>query len=276
MMFDWSRLGFGVSHPLIAEIERQWNQLLIEDAHEQDCHEFLRKNATLFLADGVSTYVAISKLKLGSSLELDFAIPRENHSAGLFWELIELKGPGDPPYNAKGLPSAKLNQATQQIRDWKRWIIDSRGEAQRIFSLWSLRTQRQPNFQFTIIIGTRENSARWADKRNDYAKEHDIRVRSFDYLSDRLKTRVFLNRVMLCDGSWDNDHPELGNALANPFVQAYSDSEWKKLLSNPKVSGPHFFARSCDEILASRKVNEELVNGLRAEIVAKRVAESDV
>ena len=255
----WSLLGHGINHPIIADIAEKWRKLLT-NASEQKCHEFLRENATLFLADGLNTYIAISKLKLGSSLELDFAIPRENYSAGLYWELIELKSPGEPPYNSNGLPSAKLTAATQQIRDWKRWIIDSRNEAQKIFSLWSLRTQRQPNFQFTIIMGTRENSAKWIDKRNDYALENGICIRSYDYLTDRLKNRIFLDRAMLCDGNWDNVHTTQGNELANPFVQAYSDSEWKKLLSDTKVSGPHFFSRSCEAILASRKVNDNLVN----------------
>lgn len=268
-MIDWSKLGFGTRHPLIAGIESEWQTLLSEQAREQQCHEFLRKHGSLFLANSLNTYITISKLKLGSSLELDFAVPRENHSAGLYWELIELKGPGDSPYNKSGKPSARLVEASEQIRDWKRWLVESRGEAQRLFSLWSVRTQRQPNFHYTIIIGTRANSEHWLDKRNNFATENGINVRSYDYLSDRLRRRVFLDRVMLCDGHWDSENPELGNALANPFVQAFSDSEWKRLLSMPKVGGPHFFARSCRQILETWKPNEDLVRQLEVELGAQ-------
>jgi hypothetical protein len=235
------------------------SRLLSSNASETECHQFLFHHANLFLIDGQDSYFAISKLKLGSELELDFAIPYEDHSNGLFWELIELKGPGDSPYTRKGTPSSKLTEATQQIRDWKNWIRNSRQEAQRIFSLCNVRTERQPNFCYTIIIGTRENSRKWLDKRNDYSLSTGFNVRSFDYLTSRLEKRAFFKHVYLGNGSWDQEHPYERWALANPFVEAFTDSRWKKLLQEPEACGSHFVSNACDAILKYRTINQSLL-----------------
>lgn len=262
---NWSLLGVGVEHSMIRSIAEEWRLLISSHASETECHAFLKKNANLFLVDGQRSYLAISKLKLGSGLELDFAVPYEEHSRGLFWELIEIKGPGDSPFNSKGNPGEALTAASQQIRDWKRWIKDSRSEAKKVFYLWSVRTEREPNFRYTVIIGTRKNSAKWIDKRNDYANENRISVRSFDYLTERLERRHFMKKVYLGSGMFDQEHPECARELANPFVQAFTDSSWKRLLQEPDVAGPHFFARSCRQIFRHWECNESLIEQLCAE-----------
>ncbi|MDD5153872.1 MAG: DUF4263 domain-containing protein [Desulfovibrionales bacterium] len=230
------------------------------DYPEKIYHDFLKRHANLFLVDGLDSYFAISKLKLGSELEIDFGIPYEDHSRGLFWELIEIKRPQTAPYTEAGVPSAKLTEATQQIRDWKRWIRTSRSEARKLFSLWSVRSVRQPNFRYTIVIGTRKNSEKWLNERNQYAEENGVRVRSFDYLTDRVKQRVYRDKAFVGSGNWDEKHPELCVELANPFIEAFTDSQWKRLLREPDVCGPHFIANSCKKLLAHWRPNAELLS----------------
>lgn len=257
---DWSNLGMGAQHPLIKTIRDKWQLLLDRHASETECHLFLKKHANLFLVDGLNTHIAVSKLKLGSSLELDFAVPEDKHSYGLFWELIELKSPSTAPYTKNGNPSATLTAATQQIRDWKQWIISSRSEAKKIFSLWQVRTQRQPNFKYTIIIGTRENSARWIDKRNNYAIENNISIRSYDYLTERLSKRPFFRETFIGSSEWRENSIDDKQELANPFVEAFTDSNWKKLLQEPDVFCPHFISQSCKQIIKHRTVNQSLIS----------------
>jgi len=256
---DWSLLS--QEHPLIVGIIDQWEQMLRKEHSEKVYHEFLRRHANLFLVDGrEDSYFAISKLKLGSEWELDFAIPSERHSMGLYWELIEIKTPHQPPYSKKGTPSAGLTEATQQIRNWKRWIQSSRSEAKKLFSLWRIRTERQPNFRYTIVIGTRQNSEKWLDERNQYSEENGVSVHSFDYLTDRVKKRWFFDSVFVGSDSWDAENPDLRRKLANPFFEAFTDSQWKEFLREPDAHGPHFIAGASRSLLDHLPKNLELLD----------------
>ena len=261
---NWSLLD--ASHPIISDVAVNWQKLLDENHQERIYHDFLRRHANLFLANGTSSFFAISKLKLGSEYELDFAIPHEEYSRGLFWELIEIKTPQVPPYTDSGVPSAKLIEATQQVRNWKRWIQASRAEAMKLFSLWSVRCERRPNFRFTIIIGTRENSKKWLTERNQYAEENNVSIRSFDYLMDKLKARIFRDSVYLGSGNWDASNPDLCSQLANPFIEALTDSQWKKLLREPDVGSPHFVSRSCKALLSHWTPNRTLMDRFRESV----------
>lgn len=262
---NWSKLNG--SNPVIEGVINRWQNLVDNSYNEHSYHEFVKTHANLFLVDGINSYFAISKLKLGSQFELDFAIPEERHSNGLLWELIEIEKPSDAPYTKNGTPSAALTRATQQIRDWKQWLQTSRNEAQRLFSVWGVRTQKNPNFRFTIVIGTRENSDKWIEKRNQYAEENGIEVRSFDYLTDRLKKRVYLDQSYIGNGTWDKNNGDLLEQLANPFVEAFTDSEWKALLQEPCITAPHFTSNACKAIVTRWKQREDLIKAFQNHLV---------
>lgn len=260
---NWSTLSD--THPLIVDVLQSWEVLLQGRHQERVYHEFLRAHANLFLVDGVSSFFAISKLKLGSDLETDFAVPYEEGSLGFHWELIEIKTPQAAPFTEAGTPSGTLVKATQQIRDWQAWLRRSRSEALRSFALSSIRPSDQPNFRYTIILGTRENTAKFLEKRNQYAEENGIRVRTFDYLTDRLRRRVYFDKAYVGDGCWDSENPHLCAELANPFVEALSDSRWKMLLKEPTATNPHFVSRACASLLRVWIPNGSLIGRFRRE-----------
>lgn len=252
---NWSLLNN--DRTIVNEAIEQW-QALLDGCHpERVYHDFLKRNANFFLINGLDTYFAVSKLKLGSEFEVDFAIPVEGYSKGLFWELIEIEKPQDAPYNRNGSPSASLTHATQQIRNWKRWIQESRTQTMKLFSVGKVRASRNPNFRFSIIIGTRENSERWLEERNQYSLENGIEVRSFDYLTDCLKNRYFRDRSALGSGMWQQENPGLSKKLANPFVEALTDSEWKELLRFPDAGGSHFMPSVCKSLVSLWTINCE-------------------
>ena len=56
---SWSTLNN--SHPLIANVIDQWQQLLNKDHPEKVYHEFLRKHANLFLVNGINSFFSIWK-----------------------------------------------------------------------------------------------------------------------------------------------------------------------------------------------------------------------
>jgi Domain of unknown function (DUF4263) len=256
----WSILN--EPNPIVSSVIYEWERRLSANLPERDYHSFIKTHANLFLVNPlIYSHFSISKLKLGSELELDFAIPFERHSLGLEWELIEIEKPQDAPYNKDGTPSAALTRATQQIRDWKYWLKNSRSEAQKLFSVWKVRPERTPNFRYKIIIGTRENSEKYIDKRNQYGADNNIEIRSFDYLTDCLKGRFFSDEAHLGNGNWDFENRYLCKKLANPFVESFTDSEWKKILENPEIHRrPHFMSHAADVITSSWNVNQKLVN----------------
>lgn len=254
----WSQLN---NHPIIEDVANEWQSLIHSHGKELIYHKYLKEHASLFLVSpSADSFFAVSKLKLGSVLELDFAVAHEGYSEGLQWELIEIEKPQDAPYNNDGTPSAALTRATQQIRDWKAWISSSREESRKLFSIWNVRPFRNPNFRFKIIIGTRNNSEKWLDKRNQYAQENNIEIRSFDSLTDALRRRVFLDMAHLYNGDWDKRNGDICIDLANPFVEAFTDSEWKSILEESGTRGDsHFTSKIAKIIIAKWRINKQLL-----------------
>lgn len=103
----------------------EWENLLDRNLTENYYQRFLSDNAGLFLGNQ-DCHLVISKLKLGSDLETDFITLSDGFSNGNNFELIEIKRPDSKLFTEKGLISLDLNRATQQIRDWKRWLIDNK------------------------------------------------------------------------------------------------------------------------------------------------------
>ena len=116
---------------------------------------------------------------------------------------------------------------------------------------------------FTIVIGRRDNSKKWFDKRNRRAdrmsNRYRVNIRSFDYLTDELGGRQFAHSSpILLSG----DKLDL-NRLANPFTKAFTDKLWRALIRRLKQNSPeelcssqaHFFTCKKSEIVECLKHN---------------------
>jgi len=103
----------------------EWSDLLSMNLTEKHYQKFLSDNAGLFLGNA-ECHLVINKLKLGSELETDFVTLSDGYSNGNIFELIEIKQPNARLFTEKGTITSEFNRATQQIRDWKRWLIDNR------------------------------------------------------------------------------------------------------------------------------------------------------
>lgn len=255
----------------IRDLIAKWEVMLSQRLTETQYHNFIRRHANLFLVDGMSSHFSVSKMKLGSELELDFAVPNDQRSRGLFWTLIEIKRPHDSLFSSDGTPSKHLNRALQQVRDWRRWLRENRDATRRLFAVWGVRTQLEPNFRFQIIIGRRDQDERWFSHRNQIADEQNVEIRSFDYLTDRLRGRVFRREAFLADGSWDRENPDLACQLANPFVESFTDSLWKRFLREPaSASGSHFTSSFASALVHHRTLNRSLWEQVALHIAANR------
>lgn len=252
-IYKWSLLNDG-ARSIVNALSKEWAELINQPEKEELYHTFLAANAGFFLCDFHLKFFCISKLRLGADYVIDFAVPKEGYSNGLTWELIEIETPHIPPYTLDGIPSARLSRAIQQIQDWKRWMSENRREAEKLFPGYGVRTTRNPNFKFTVIIGNRANSARWLEKRNQYAKDIKIGIRSFSYLSNLIKERYFGDSTYIGSSEEQSMSQWERNNLVNPFSSAFSDVQWRALVSEYKA-GAHFVPKLAPKLLLYRPYN---------------------
>ena len=240
----------------INSVLKKWERLLEAEKPEQDYHEFLRQHAGLFFGDS-STHIVISKARLGEEFT-DFITGYSRASEGFIYELIEIETPQAAPFTKAGQPSKELTHALQQIDNWDAWLTLHPEETRRI--LPAARYNPSKYASYTIIIGRRGNSRRWLGKRNQLSKNRGVHIRSFDYLTDRLRSRHFTSHVIL-DGVEGDEVPDYTlNRLANPFYEAFTDKEWRRLLRENGYSDGHFVENNADILIEARNYNHLSVN----------------
>jgi len=257
---NWSLLNnelMSLRHKVILE----WQELVVSNAKEEQYQKFLSKQAGMFFLDAHSKFICIEKIRLGADYVIDFAVVTEGYSNGLSWELIEIELPHAIPFTKEGIPSARLSRAIQQIHNWKRWLIDNRRDAEKLFPAYGIRTKRNANFKFSVLIGTRDNSSLWIEQREQLSTNLGIELLSFDRLTEWLERRWFSNKTFIDSSSrplteWQKKY------LANPFAMAMSDKEWRKFLKERirgKIYGAHFTPTSAELLLKYRSFNKELL-----------------
>ncbi|MBX3240445.1 MAG: DUF4263 domain-containing protein [Chitinophagaceae bacterium] len=225
----------------------EWTNLLDQNLTENHYHHYLSKNAGLFLG-GENCHLVISKLKMGSELETDFITLTDDFSNGNQFELIEIKQPAVKLFTSKGLMTAEFNRAVQQIRDWKRWLIDNPSWSKKYLPTLSARVVFNSHLKFKIIIGRRLSNPFEIEKRNQIADEIGAEIRSFDYITDKFNLRDFSQAAWLETGK-----DFLADEVGNPFHRAVTDSQWKKFCTGRKVSTFHFYSRHSEDIIMFRK-----------------------
>ncbi len=252
-IYDWTKFRKSKIHE---DILNRWKNLLANEAlNEQDYHSFLQLYPAIFFTI-TNSYIVISKLKLGSEYETDFVVVHEGYSNGTEYEIIEIESPHTKLFDSKGKPSSKLNAALQQIRDWRRWLIDNRNQFHKIFPTSNTKVIKDSKLRFKIIIGRRTSSQLELERRRQIEEEMNIEIISFDRLTDlAIDKRMFLNETTLSSAQKDfNVSAQKDNELANPFYECIKDSDWRSICSN---GHSHIHTGLIDEILKVRKYNED-------------------
>ena len=101
----------------------EFTDLLDSEVSEHDLHDFLASHS-YFLNPLLRMYgysPLYSKVKLGAQFEVDFAW-FDTGSMGPEWRLVEIEAPNRRMLTKRGEPSAALNHALQQVRDWNTWL----------------------------------------------------------------------------------------------------------------------------------------------------------
>ena len=117
------------------EIESLYTRLLdtIEKADdEKPIQEFLEKYpiALVQLFNYGHGRWVFNKPSLGGEYYPDFMVCGFD-SVGPHWNLIELENPNYPVLTKKGIQSAKLTHAINQVRDWRTWLRNNISYAQK-------------------------------------------------------------------------------------------------------------------------------------------------
>lgn len=257
---DWQLLNGRARH-LLDQVVGKWEALLRKEAAEEEYHSFVSEHAGLFFGGGFDSPVVISKLRVGAELTTDLVVAIDRRSLGITFNLIELEVPQSQAFTKRGHQSARLSMAIQQIQDWRRWLRENRSESRRLFPIVGTKFNEY-DFHFTIVIGRRSDEGERLAKRNDLGKELRIDIRSFDYLTDLLKHRIFANGTFYCSTEESGLEESQRNDLFNPFHNAYTDSTWREI-ARQLQHNTHFGALNADLLLRFRTHNSLLRQFLR-------------
>ena len=249
--YDWTKFRNSLVYQDILEV---WEKLLTNTRlKEQDYQHFLQQYPAVFLTIQDS-YLVISRLKLAGTYETDFVIVKEGYSNGTLYELIEIESPHTKLFDNSGKPTAKFNAALQQIRDWKRLLINDKPMFMRTFPTDNTKVIGDSKLSFKIIIGRRSDDQEEVEKRRQIAEQENIEILSFDRLTDIARYRkYYFESAMISSGQMDSEPFYKRNALGNPFFVCMTDSEWRTIC---RRGHHHFYSGLLDEILERRRYNQ--------------------
>lgn len=250
---DWGRLDEDDLKP----IGKEWLELLSKSKpREETLHAFLAKHAQLAFWDDFQFAAVISKLRLGAELVTDFVAVYDSYSLGIRYKLIEIERPDMDPFTKEGILSSGLSRAIQQVLSWRQWLDEHSSEAKRLFPSLYFKHDQRTVFRYEIIIGNRENSAIWLDRRNALAESLGISIRSFDSISPRFRRTIGFGQFSeIGDEKYECDNETL-NRLACPFVRALTDSSWRQMLKEGRREHSHFMGWYGNILVKFRQENE--------------------
>lgn len=255
----WSKLD-NEARPVLKDILNRWERLIHrENVREQQVHCFLQTHAHLFFRKTYDFCTVISKLRFGADFVSDFVSVHDHRSNGVHYHLIELERPDVPPFTKEGIASSKLSRAIQQLLSWKTWLNEHPAEAGKLFPSASRLFGGRTSFSYEIIIGTRANSAAWLERRNVLADSLTIEIRSFDSLSDEIKTpRSFDDYAGYGDEERNRSLDER-NKLVCPFLKALSDTQWREIIGIKGRRYPdHVTDQFADDLIRLRQASRYL------------------
>lgn len=251
----WPALRSEAKH-IREDIWIEWQDLLNDKSvTEPKIHAFLKENAGFFLLDGGRKRLAISKLKIGRS-ETDFVLGFEEGSQGFKYNLLELESPTDDAYNSHGYPSKELNQALQQVRDWRQTIESNIAHVEKLLPFTGGRRHGPSRFSYTVVIGTRANNEKWQDKILQLGDTEKVLIRSFDMFSESFRYNTYPIFPIYFSSELDSFDPLLRNALANPFSEALTDASWARIVGDGRFSAGHTSAKNVSLFLEQRKLSK--------------------
>ena len=168
-------------------------ELLDRNPQEAEMHRFLEAHPQYLvqvLAGGHGRY-QLSKKRLGAEFVPDFLVAQMS-SIGIEWPAVEIESPTAAVFRRDGLPTACLNHAIGQIRDWRQWLMDNIDYARRSKERNGLGLigidSRAPGL---IVIGRRRGfPSRYNEFRRQMIDRERIVIHSYDWLVDVARSNL--------------------------------------------------------------------------------------
>jgi len=172
---------------------RRFAKRLENSRIERDMQGFLEREPMLLiqhLGGGHGRWVLPQK-RLGDRYITDFVIG-EKSSVGFEWTVVELESPSARMFKRNGEPTAALQHALQQVRDWRSWLGKNQSYAAKPRLEQGLGlTNIRSDLAGLIIIGRRsQTDPRTNDRRQQLMSETNCRIHSYDFLIEAAKGRV--------------------------------------------------------------------------------------
>ncbi len=170
-----------------------FKQTLEAAPNEAAMQTFLEQNPQILIqhiAGGYDRWV-IPKKRLGAEHETDFLIA-EKDAVGYTWYAVELERPQAKLFTSHGDPSAALTHALRQISDWRSWLSHNRDYSTRAPEQAGLGlTDIDPELEGLLIIGRETDvDKRTAERRRRLAREHRIKINTYDWLGEQAKAHL--------------------------------------------------------------------------------------
>jgi hypothetical protein len=250
-IYDWNVLS---KSNLYKEIFNDWETLLKDKSKiEKDYHKFIQDNPYFFFSSPEEGgYLVISKLDLGDYIT-DFVVVKEGYSDGTIYELIEIQSPHTNLFTQKGFPTEGLNEALQQIRDWKRFLKSDKDFFRKNFPTTSTKMISESKIKFSIIIGNETSNKEDLEKRRQISEEEGVKIYSYDRMTFFLKNRGHFSDVAdIYSSQFEDLEYSIKNQLANPFATCISHSDWRRIC---KRGDSHIYYKLAQEIIDIRENN---------------------
>lgn len=159
---------------------------------EEDVQQFLQSHPTILThyLRGHGKY-CVPKKSLGGMFIPDFVLA-DLSSLGLSWYIVELKNPKARMFNEDGHVSKYLNDALQQIRDYRDWLKNNLNEARNLRQDKGLGLIGiEPELECLILIGRRRDlDEDLLDTRRRMNREINGEIRTYDWLIEQAQEEL--------------------------------------------------------------------------------------
>jgi hypothetical protein len=160
---------------------------------ERSVHRFLESHRVLLVEafnSGHGRWV-YPRVWLGKDHEIDFLVATRD-STGFEWTAIELEPPNVRPFTKAGRPSARLNEAIDQVKEWRVWLQTNLDNARRSEADHGLGlTDISARCHSVILIGRSQNFPDVRQEWRRHLRDNDgIEIHSYDWLLEKASARI--------------------------------------------------------------------------------------
>ncbi|WP_270375959.1 Shedu immune nuclease family protein [Marinicauda sp. Alg238-R41] len=190
MTSRYERFGWTRPHGKCREIAREFREVVDQSNTERPIQLFLEGNPWIIGEQFAHGHFVVPQFGFGGKYRADF-VALDMSSAGTFVHLIELESPKAQLVTKAGSFGAKLRRGLEQVRDWRRYLINHPRIASDPYERGGLDLGDVAGFYPMVIAGRRDFvTPRFNDLRNQEHAESFVEIVTYDRILDWLDRRA--------------------------------------------------------------------------------------